>query len=355
MEFRYSSVLDPSIYDTATQGLLDGVQIRVHKGRVLDDLGIIRAQKDWREHVSPLNGYRGCLHPGHSYVTILVPECLPDRLEIMGYATEFAFLQDDVFENEDRGADALNDMLEGFQHVSIDGPARQDKQSASRKLQSKMILEMLSIDRERALTAIKSWSKFLEAGGGGGCAAAFTNMDDYVEFRIQDIGSVVLGGFLKFSLAITMSEEEDRACADLLRSAWIVCGLANDLFSWEVEHRDAIRCGRSFVSNALWVMMQENEIDLATAKKACRQVIRANFEQYQDAVKAAKGHHTYSEAVIRYLDGWLHVIAGTIVWSATCPRYNTGVKHTAQQVEWMMNGIPKHLRDDIRKISTETY
>lgn len=52
-----------------------------------------------------------------------------------------------------------------------------------------MVLKMLSIDRERALTAIEMWTKFLEMGGGGG-EIQFTQLSDYLEYRIDDVGKM---------------------------------------------------------------------------------------------------------------------------------------------------------------------
>ena len=100
MEFRYSSVLDPSTYDT--HGLCDGIQPRLHNDHDVDDLAIIRAHQDWRENVAPIGLFRGCLHPKYSFVSLCMPECLPERLDIVSYANEFGFLHDDIFENADK-------------------------------------------------------------------------------------------------------------------------------------------------------------------------------------------------------------------------------------------------------------
>lgn len=78
-------------------------------------------------------------------------------------------------------------MIEGFQAESTNGSAHEEKSSGKKRLQSKMVLEMLSIDRERALTAIQMWTKFLERGRGGG-ETRFHKLADFIEYRIEDIG-----------------------------------------------------------------------------------------------------------------------------------------------------------------------
>jgi hypothetical protein len=92
MEYKYSTVVDPSTYET--EGLCDGIPLRVHRYPDLEDVGTFRAQEDWSKYVNPVKGYRGGLGPSYSFMGVSVPECLPDRLEIISYANEFAFLHD---------------------------------------------------------------------------------------------------------------------------------------------------------------------------------------------------------------------------------------------------------------------
>lgn len=92
MEYRYSEIVDPSTYDL--EGLCDGIPLRVNRHADLEDIGAIRAQEDWSKHVNPVKSYRGGLGPRFSFMAVSIPECLPERLEIISYANEFAFLHD---------------------------------------------------------------------------------------------------------------------------------------------------------------------------------------------------------------------------------------------------------------------
>lgn len=93
MEYKYSTVLDKSIYET--QGLCQGIDLRRHTASDLVDLGAFRAQEDWKRLVGPLlSPYKGSLGPKMSFMAVMVPECLPERLEVISYATEFGFLHD---------------------------------------------------------------------------------------------------------------------------------------------------------------------------------------------------------------------------------------------------------------------
>lgn len=92
MKFRFSDTIESSTYET--EGLCDGICLRKHKEHFKEISGVLRAQKDWAKHVDPLNHYKGGLGPKYSFVQITVPECLPDRLEILSYVNEFSFLYD---------------------------------------------------------------------------------------------------------------------------------------------------------------------------------------------------------------------------------------------------------------------
>ena len=92
MECRFSTLLDASAYET--EGLCDGLALRVHNDPLQEEIGAIRAQEDWSRLVSPIKYYARGLAAQHNLMAINVPECIPERLEIVGYAIEFAFLHD---------------------------------------------------------------------------------------------------------------------------------------------------------------------------------------------------------------------------------------------------------------------
>lgn len=92
MEFKHSEIIDPASYDL--EGLCDGIPLRVHRNADREDIGAIRAQEDWKRYVGPLSNYRGDLRPRFSFMSVTIPECLPDRLEVVSYTNEFAFMFD---------------------------------------------------------------------------------------------------------------------------------------------------------------------------------------------------------------------------------------------------------------------
>ena len=96
MADKYSTIIDSSKWDT--EGLCKGIDLRRHVAGDLEEVGAFRAQEDYRRLVGPLeNPYRGGLGPELSFMTVAVPECLPDRMEITSYALEFGFIHDGMW------------------------------------------------------------------------------------------------------------------------------------------------------------------------------------------------------------------------------------------------------------------
>lgn len=92
MDYLYSTVIDPSTYNT--EGLCDGIDVRKNDYTSLEDRGAIRLHHDWTKYIGPCREYRGTLGPEYSFMSVAVPECIPERLEIISYANELAFAHD---------------------------------------------------------------------------------------------------------------------------------------------------------------------------------------------------------------------------------------------------------------------
>lgn len=95
MEFLYSDRIDSSTYKT--DGLCDGIDLRRHSDPRGEIRGVTRCQKDWSKFIGPLRNYNGTLGDQFSFIGVTIPECLPERREIISYANEFAFLYDGMY------------------------------------------------------------------------------------------------------------------------------------------------------------------------------------------------------------------------------------------------------------------
>jgi hypothetical protein len=99
MSFSHSHEVDPALYET--DGLGIDVPLRMHKDWTAEEKGAKRMQREWSQYVYPLEGYHGELGARYHFVSVTMPGCLPERLEVIAYANEFAFLYDGIVQTHD--------------------------------------------------------------------------------------------------------------------------------------------------------------------------------------------------------------------------------------------------------------
>ena len=80
-------------------------------------------------------------------------------------------------------------MMAAFREGAQTGTIEVQK-DGKREIQSKMLLEMLAIDRQRALTTMKAWAQYVEIAAGRKHHTHFTTLDEYIPHRILDCGQM---------------------------------------------------------------------------------------------------------------------------------------------------------------------
>ncbi|KAI1135782.1 fusicoccadiene synthase [Hypoxylon sp. FL0543] len=319
MEFKYSKEIDPDVYET--EGLGYGIPLRMHKDQDEEIKGTLRAQRDWTKYVQPVHGYHGNLGDPYSFLCVTVPECLPDRLELISYANEYAFLYDDWMETFDLKSDLaettgfLDTFGAGALELKIDPKARPEK-----RLQAQMLSEMMAKDPKRAITTMKAWARFVQSAAKTR-AAPFETLEEYMPARAVDAGELIWFGTLTFGMALTIPDHELDLCMKLARPAYVALGLANDLYSWEKERSAAIRAGQDYVFNAIWVIMKERSIEEEEAKEVCREEIIKAISTYCQTLEETRNDLSLSRDLRAYLEAVLLSYIGNLVWSIYCPRY----------------------------------
>ncbi|KAG8158274.1 hypothetical protein KVR01_012035 [Diaporthe batatas] len=345
MEFNYSEIVDPSSFDT--EGLCERIDVRMSKFTNLEDRGAIRAHEDWNKHIGPCREYKGTLGPRFSFISVAIPECIPERLEVVAYANEFAFLHDDVTDNVSHETSEIenDEMMSAFLEAAHTGTIGNSKKGDARlqgkkRIQNQLFLEMLAIDPECAKTTMKSWARFVELGSSRQHEIRFVELAKYIPYRIMDVGEMFWFGLVTFALGLQIPDHELELCRELMANAWISVGLQNDLWSWPKERDAAKQHGKDHVVNAIWVLMQEHKTDVSGAMQICRSLIVEYVAKYLKVIEATKNDESISLDLRKYLDAMLYSISGNVVWSLECPRYNPKITFNETQLEWMRGGLP---------------
>ncbi|KAI7786173.1 hypothetical protein LA080_004557 [Diaporthe eres] len=162
----------------------------MHKDAVKEAKGALRAQRDWSQHISPVDGYLGGLGDPYSFIRVTVPECCPERLEIISYANEYAFLYDDEMENLDVKslAAGTEGVLDTFGKTVLDTSTGPNVRPAKR-LQAQILQEMSSLDPRRAIVTMKAWAAFVQLASQAR-NAPIESLAEYVTARVIDTGEL---------------------------------------------------------------------------------------------------------------------------------------------------------------------
>ncbi|KAF2008685.1 terpenoid synthase [Aaosphaeria arxii CBS 175.79] len=303
MDYKYSEVVDKALYED--HGLSHGIPLRIHRDPDKEINGALRAQADWSRDVRPVTGYLGGLGVPYSFIRVTVPECLPDRLEVISYANEFAFLYDDEMENLDLKSfrEGRDQMLDAFGNDAlnrkVDAGSRPEK-----KLQAQVFGEMLAIDPVRGVTSMKAWATFVQLASRTR-STPFETLAEYLPSRIIDAGELIWFGTLTFGLALTIPDTELSMCMSLARPGYAAISLTNDLYSWKKERKDAEKAGLDYVFNAIWVIMKERGVGEEEAMEVCKEEIKKYIAEYDEIVKKTGRDLSVSRDTRAYLEAIL--------------------------------------------------
>jgi hypothetical protein len=83
-------------------------------------------------------------------------------------------------------------ILEEFALDSGTGQTSQAKYKlqGAKHIQAQIFSEMMAIDRERAITTMKSWKRFVEVVSSRQRLEPFKGLEDYLPYRISDAGEL---------------------------------------------------------------------------------------------------------------------------------------------------------------------
>ncbi|CAF9915918.1 MAG: hypothetical protein GOMPHAMPRED_000894 [Gomphillus americanus] len=338
MEYKYSYIVDPSEYET--HGLCDGIPLRCHYQPELEEIETLRCQENWREWVGPLGFYKGGLGPRWNFMAITVPECLPERLGVIGYANELAFLHDDCTDVAELEDAHNNDLREAFEQGATTGEIKKAS-TGKRAIQAHIAREMISIHKEQAMETMRAWAKFAELGSGREHTTRFTTEAEYIRYRMIDIGTMFWYGMVTFGMGISIPKDELDLAHELAEVAYLNLGLTNDLYSYQKEYDTAMAMGQDHVTNVIWVLMEERSISEDAAKEVCREKIKKTIVDFRQIVRETNARTDVSVDTKRYMEGLLYSLSGNLVWSIECPRYHLHLRYNERQLDYMKNGIPK--------------
>ncbi|KAM3075167.1 hypothetical protein ACMFMF_005846 [Clarireedia jacksonii] len=209
-----------------------------------------------------------------------------------------------------------------------------------KKMQAIILEEMLRIDAKRAVVTMKAWSDFLRYAAGRQHLEHFKSLEEYIPYRILDIGKWFWYGLVTFGMAITIEQSELDIWNDrLMEPAWIAIGLQNDIFSWPKERDDAKLHGRHYIVNGVWVLMCQQRISESEAVALLKAETKKYVAQYVRNFNDHRHNQEMSPDFRKYMEAILYTISGNAVWSNSCPRYHAECTYNDFQLSLMKRAL----------------
>ncbi|KAK4101104.1 terpenoid synthase [Parathielavia hyrcaniae] len=339
MEYPNSRLVDRSSYDTNLDGLCTDIPVRVHHSPELADRGAFRAQKDWERAFGSLPPrYAGNPGPDYNFVSTCFPEILPNRLELVAYVMETAFLVDDMMDAADSpmaaAAPFMADVLQAYNATMAGGEAADMSYSPAASIMTGFAREMVAIDAEQAKETFRWLGKWVKSMLSHSCGEKkFQNLDEYLEYRRVNYTTEAAFGLLMFGMGLSIPENQQQTWLELSQPLWLHGSLANDYQSWEREHKIAIQNGQGSVMNAIWVLMNKHSMACDEAKAVCREKARHYAAEYVQLVEATKARDDLCRDAKHLFDVLRFWISGSAVWGLQCPRYHADRTLNPAQLE----------------------
>ncbi|KGO45916.1 Terpenoid synthase [Penicillium expansum] len=322
---EYAESIDPEIYanNPAYSSLFDPY---IHKQTIIADHVSVQCHIDLNG-IDAVGSKFGNLnaHAGN-FTSLCAPNCLPERLALVAYTVEYAFLHDDETDNAaDQEALSLeNKMLhQAINQSGMTSVSTRVSPKAQRKaeVQAKIAAEYLRLDPVFGEWFLKAWQTFT-ASVQDVRSLEFPNLDDYLAFRIVDAAADWTLYNFRWGSGITLTPEEEKIADPMSYAAYAELCLVNDLFSWDKEYAAYVKSnGDVPLVNAVHIVAVTQGLTHCAAKAVVQAEVRAHEERFCFLKEQYEATSSPSESVLRWLKLLEHSMAGNWVWSLCVPRY----------------------------------
>ncbi|KAL4876926.1 isoprenoid synthase domain-containing protein [Aspergillus karnatakaensis] len=302
-------------------GFCKGYELRRHHHEDKANEGSLRCRADWEAFIGPIERWGSCNPWEGHFGSVVLPFCKPERLAIICYIFEYAFLYDNVVESA-----AKSNINMDADNIALDETEYRTVRSVlgTKQIQSKMLLEMLSIDAPCAEVVIDSWKTMISTTAKQDKKRVFDNLEEYVEYRIVDTGAPFVDMLMRFGMGIKLTAEEQKRIESIVHPCYAALGLANDYFSFDIEWEEFQQeGGKTTMTNAVWLFMQWEGLSVKQAKERVREVTNGYEQEYLRRVaEFAAGEGQDDLKLQSYLKAEGYQISGNVAWSLRCPRYH---------------------------------
>ncbi|KAK3399185.1 isoprenoid synthase domain-containing protein [Sordaria brevicollis] len=311
-----------------------GYTLRRHKAETLANAGCYEARQDWIQYIGPIKEFGNCNPVNGNFTALVLPLTKPERLRLVAYILEYAFLHDNVVEvaKEDGSSSKDGNDNDAFSLGDME-TSQQNAKLGRKQIQAKMMLQLTQTDPVCAKRVMGVWQTMLETTKKDK-SKSFADLEEYLEFRIIDTGAPFAESLMLFGMGETLTKEEDALLAPIIRPCHASLALANDYFSFDrewTEYQDALSSSSSsdvgVPINGVYLYTQWQNVDIPTAKQLVREAANRFEADFLQKCQEFRESGKSNEKLDRYLRGLSYQITGNVVWSLNCPRYHPEMRY----------------------------
>ncbi|OJD32476.1 geranylgeranyl pyrophosphate synthase [Diplodia corticola] len=309
-------------------GAFTSLPIRIHRRNDIADAATIQSLRDWNQHVG--DGWErksgSAMSPVGNWGAFIFPESFEERLFSITYLASIGNIHDgNACEDMD-----LEEAVRDHQHFSdalqpeavddvADGAMKQRKMKS---LVSKIMLDILALDRDMGLRMLQSyrekWLDVMEKPD----FDKVESMEKYLEFRMLNGGMEPFWLMCQFGMGLNLPDNELELLRPIFEPAEAALVLTNDYFSWDREYHSATHTGARIV-NSIDLLRRTRGLSIDEARQAVKQLI-VDYEQDYLAQKETyiKENPNLPAHVHLFIEVCGLVVAGNHYWCANCPRHH---------------------------------
>jgi len=304
-ELQNTTIVNSSSYDA--QGLCQGFQAR---RSIYEDIAIeasLQCRTDFEQAVGGLKlddsvTYENPNH-GHS-VSNLMPLTLPERVELLGYTSEYLCLHDD----EADAANANGDVVIN------------DRKCIQKQLLMKLLGRFMAVNRKQGQAIMDAFIAYGIMAASLNKEQHFQTIEQYMDYRFHDFGSEFFLATTLFGMDFDPLTVEERAIAEpFVQTGYRHISLLNDLFSFDVEWEDTF--DKDQLVNGVCVFIRSG-VSPSEAKERVKVVLRSLEQDYMQHIYTATSQGLLSLRLQKFVTAVAQQMVGNLVWSSSCLRYN---------------------------------
>ncbi|KFZ18221.1 hypothetical protein V501_01334 [Pseudogymnoascus sp. VKM F-4519 (FW-2642)] len=330
LQYQYSQEVDPA--EVAKSRSFTTFPVRVHKDNARTQKASNQFIKEWKRIVGDKRfDLNVAQSPVGHFASLLVPECLPERLAFVAKGCDFATAVDGIkrgkqnLHPDDKNTNAIKgdvSRTETKSKILTRASQRDDWRSSSRykRFQAQLFLEGLETCGPGVMSMVASTTAYLESNAI--YSRECTSLEDYLPLRIANGGFSVLKEIICISMDIGLDIEERPGVYHIIKPLEVAMALTNDFFSYRKEKAlHLLHNVPGNIFNAVPILMAQHGTSEGDALALLRQKIIEAEERHCAGVEELEQKGPLNPELKRYLMACRMGAAGYHFWHASTPRF----------------------------------